>query len=437
MRLFSVLTAIVVAAILAVAILYRDAMVAFATGSSLEEAVAIAEGSAEPGPDAAVEDTAAADAATAEVAETEAEDAAPEQKPVGVVAVRSTAREVDGAVVLRGETAAARQVELRAETSGRVVSNPLRKGAQVSEGDLLCELDPGTREAQMSEARARLAEARASIPSSEARVEEAKAALEEARINQNAALKLSEGGYASETRVASAKAAVRSAEAGVANAESGLTTVSAAIQSAEAAVAAAEREIERLTIKAPFGGLLESDTAEIGSLLQTGGLCATVIQLDPIKLVGYIPETEVDRVETGAPAGARLTTGGREVVGEVSFLSRSADPQTRTFRVEIEVPNADLAIRDGQTAEIGIEAAGAKAHLLPQSALTLDDDGTLGVRIVAEGDIAEFVPVAVMRDGASGIWVTGLPEKADVIVIGQEYVVSGVPVAATYQEPTQ
>jgi len=435
MRLLPVLTAIVVAAALAVAILYRDALVAFANGASFEEAVEIAEGSAPP---PAETEQPATQGAAAAPAETETPEAAAEtQKPVGVVAIRSAAREIDGAVVLRGQTEAARQVEVRAETSGRVVSDPRRKGSEVAAGDVLCELDPGTREASLSEAQARLSEARASVPTSKARVEEAKAGLEEARINLNAAQKLSEGGYASETRVASATAAVRSAEAGLASAESGLSTVTSAIQAAEAGVASAEREIDRLTMEAPFGGLLESDTAEIGSLLQTGGLCATVIQLDPIKLVGYIPETEVDRVTPGARAGARLAAGGREVIGEVTFLSRSADPQTRTFRVEITVPNGDLSIRDGQTVEIGIEAAGAKAHLLPQSALTLDDDGTLGVRIVGAENMAEFVPVDVMRDTAQGIWLTGLPDQADVIIIGQEYVVTGVPVAPTYQEPTQ
>ncbi|WP_375691512.1 efflux RND transporter periplasmic adaptor subunit [Pseudooceanicola sp. LIPI14-2-Ac024] len=430
MRLVPLITAIVVALSLTIVILYRDALVAFATGSSLEESVAIAQGEAAP----------AMSAAAAQPVEDTAEVETPKDirhKPVGVVAVHSTASEVDGAVILRGETEAARQVELRAETSGRVISTPLRKGAEVAEGDLICKIDPGTREASLAEAEARLAEARATVPSAEARVEEAKAALEEANINQNAAVKLSEGGYASDTRVASARAAVRSAEAGLASAESGLSTVTAAIQSAEAAVAGAQREIDRLTITAPFGGLLESDTAEIGSLLQTGGLCATIIQLDPIKIVGYIPETEVDRVEKGARAGARLANGTREVVGQVTFLSRSADPATRTFRVEIEVPNPDMAIRDGQTAEIGIEAAGEKAHLLPQSALTLDDEGTLGVRIVTADNMADFVPVDVMRDSAQGVWLTGLPETVDVIIIGQEYVVPGVSVAPTFQEPTQ
>ena len=124
-------------------------------------------------------------------------------------------------------------------------------------------------------------------------------------------------------------------------------------------------------------------------------------------------------------------------MGQVTFLSRSADPATRTFRVEIEVPNPDLRIRDGQTAEIAISSAGVKAHLLPQSSLTLDNEGALGVRMVDEKDMVVFAPVSVMRDTIDGIWVTGLPEVANVILVGHEYVTAGVTVAPTWQEVSQ
>ena len=200
-------------------------------------------------------------------------------------------------------------------------------------------------------------------------------------------------------------------------------------------MASAENELTKLNIHAPFSGILESDTSELGSLLQPGSLCGTIIQLDTVKLVGFVPETSVDRVNIGAFAGARLASG-REVVGEVTFISRSADPTTRTFRVDVEVDNADLSIRDGQTAEIAIQADGETAHLLPQSALTLDDTGQLGVRLVREGR-ANFAPVAVLRDTQEGIWITGLETQADVIVVGQEFVTNGVPVHATYREVMQ
>lgn len=430
MRLIPILTAALVMGFLYFLVIERDRLLAFARGEA---------------PGEAAEQVAQTPAETVEVA-AEAP-GAEEARVVRVQALRSTAQLIDSAVQVRGETEALRQVDMRAETSGQVISDPLRKGGFVETGQLLCQIDIGTREASVAEARARLAEAaarvpeaQARIPEAQARVEEANARLEEARINANAATKLSEGGFASETRVASTQAAVRGAQAGVSSAQAGLEAAAAgvesaraAIQSAEAAVAAAEKEIDRLTITAPFEGLLESDTAELGSLLQPGGLCATILQLDPIKVVGFVPETEVGRVEVGALAGARLTSG-QQVQGRVTFLSRSADSTTRTFRVEIEVQNDDLAIRDGQTADILISAAGASAHLIPQSALTLNDEGVLGVRTVEAGNTARFVPVTLVRDTIQGVWVTGLPDEADIITLGQEYVTDGVPVRPEYEE---
>ncbi|MGX9353841.1 efflux RND transporter periplasmic adaptor subunit [Roseobacteraceae bacterium S113] len=400
---------------------------------------------------------------TEEVAE---EEAVPEAAPdgVAVVAMNSVAQTVDSAVVLRGETQATRQVEVRAETSSTVTSEPLRKGTFVDAGALMCVLDPGTRAVSVAEAQARLAEARARVPETEARIPEAEARipeaqarlveaqarLDEALVNYNAAQKLQADGFASETRVKNAEAAVRSAEASIVAAEasvkaarsgveaalSGLDSTKAGIQSAEAGVAAAEKEIERLEIFAPFAGLLESDTAELGALLQPGSLCGTILQLDPIKLVGFVPETEVAQVSLGARAAARLATG-QDITGRVSFLARSADPQTRTFRVEIEVPNPELAIRDGQTAEIVIAADGSEAHFLPQSALTLNDEGLLGVRVVTEAATAQFLPVELLRDTRDGIWAAGLPNEVQVITLGQEYVTDGVPVRASFEEAAQ
>jgi multidrug efflux system membrane fusion protein len=360
--------------------------------------------------------------------------------PISVVAMTSHAVTVDSAVIMRGRTEAARQVTVASEISGLVISEPIRKGAFVDAGDLLCQLDPGTLAAQLAEGRARLAEAQGRVPEAQATVVEASASVREAEINVNVARRLSEEGFASETRLISAEAALEAANAGVQRASSQVISAQAGIEGAQATVAADERAIERLNITAPFAGLLESDTSELGSLMQPGAPCATIIQLDPIKLVGFVPEASVSQITVGAMAGARLTTG-QEVVGQVTFLSRSADEQTRTFRVEVRVPNADQLIGDGQTAEIVVASDGRMAHLLPASSLTLDNDGAIGIRAIVtqdgtDTDIARFMPVGIMRDTIDGIWVTGLPETVDVIVVGQEYVTDGVPVVATMQQET-
>ncbi|WP_170372295.1 efflux RND transporter periplasmic adaptor subunit [Ruegeria arenilitoris] len=375
------------------------------------------------------------DAASQSDAGAEANDASAVQA-VGVVALRSTAREIDSAVLLRGETKAIRQVEVLAETTSTVISEPKRKGTFVEAGDLLCELDPGSRPAQLAQAKAAKLEAESRVPEAEARLEEAHARVAEAEINLIAARKLSETGFGSETRRIAAEAEMSTAKAGIKAAEAELKATEAGIEAAEAAVAAAELELGRITIEAPFQGLLESDAAELGSLMQPGSLCATVIQLDPIKLVGFVPETEVNRVTVGAPAQAQLVTG-LQVEGRVTFLSRSADDTTRTFEVEITVPNPELLIRDGQTASIRIAAEGAKAHLLPQSALTLNNEGQLGVRTVGAGNVVDFVPIRLLRDTADGVWVGGLAETVDIIVVGQEFVTAGVVVAPTYKDVSQ
>ena len=421
MRLIPTLTALVVTVALYFLVLERETLLAFARGD-----------------DTPVE-TVSDDTPPATDTSAVAEAAAPSDTPaptMGVVVRRSVAQTVDSAVILRGETQALREVEVRSETSAIVTSDPLRRGAKVEKGQELCVLDPGTRFVSLAEARAQLSLAQSRIPEAQAGQAEAEARLEEARIDLNAADKLYKGGYSSDTQLASAKAAIKSAEAAVAAAAAGLESARTGVESAQAQVAFAEKEIERLTVVAPFDGYLESDTAELGSYLAAGGLCATVIQLDPMKLVGYVPETEVGRVKLGALAQARLASGDT-AAGQVTFVSRSADPTTRTFAVEIAVPNPDLTIRDGQTAEILIGADGAMAHRLPQSALTLNNDGKLGVRIVDWEGVVQFQPVRILSDDIKGIWVTGLTEEADVIVVGQDFVTAGLRVAVTYEQETE
>ena len=277
-----------------------------------------------------------------------------EDKAVSVLVMKSSAQDVTSGIVLRGQTAASKTVQAKAETSGAVISSPIRKGTLVEQGELLCELEVGTKSAAVAEARARLAEA---------------------EVNNAASANLVKKGFASETTAIARQASLEAAIAGLDR---------------------AERDLENTKIVAPFDGLLESDTAELGDFMQPGTPCATVLALDPIKLIGYATEIQVSRISVGALAGARLIDG-TEVTGKVTFISRSADPTTRTFLVEITVPNEKLEIRDGATADILIGLAGVQGHLVPQSALTLNGDGELGLRI-AQDNVARFNAVKIIRD---------------------------------------
>ncbi|MEM6663315.1 MAG: efflux RND transporter periplasmic adaptor subunit [Pseudomonadota bacterium] len=313
--------------------------------------------------------------------ETASEEPAKAEAPVPVIVLESEAQQTRGALVLRGRTAANRDVTVAAETSGRVISEPLRRGAKVTKGQVLCELDPGIRAAELAEAEASLVEAEAEA---------------------NAASRLSQKGYGAETTRKAREAQRRAAQARL------------------------DRvlwDIDRLKIVAPFDGVLETDTAEFGTLLMNGAACANVIDLGQVKIEGFVAEQEVDLLSIGQPAMARLINGVT-ATGEISFISRMADSQTRTYAVEVTLPNTEGLIRDGMTAELLIALPSETAHFIPQSALTLNDAGELGVRIDENGT-ARFVLVDILRDEADGFWVSGLPEAVRVIVVGQEFVLDG------------
>ena len=228
MRIVPLITACLVALVLFGLVIERDRFFSLLSDLSPREAEAVAAETAAETPEP-------------EVAAAPAEDV--EDGVVRVMATRSVAQEIGTQVRLRGETEAARQVAVVSEVSGKIISPPLRKGAFVEEDDLLCSVDPGTRESALAEAQARLAEAQARrpevearIPEAQARVAEARARLDEARINATAAERLSQDGFASQTRVANTEAAVQGAQAAITSAEAGLKAAEAGLDSLNASI---------------------------------------------------------------------------------------------------------------------------------------------------------------------------------------------------------
>ena len=344
----------------------------------------------------AVAATSPATGAKAEISadETDQQTATPSDEPgqaedtaVKVMVLESVAREARARLIVRGRTEALRNVAVSAQTTGRVISQPLRRGSRVTAGQPLCELDPGVRAAELAEA---------------------EASLTEAEAEADASKRLSQKGFA---------------------AENTLKTREARLEAAQARLDRVQWDIDQLIIRAPFDGVLETDTAELGTFLSPGNICATVIDLGEVKVAGFVSEQEIDLLRVGQKTRARLING-IEAEGTISFLSRRADEKTRTFGVEVILNNPEDRIRDGMTAELMIDLAERKGHLVPQSALTLDDGGRLGVRIDEDG-VARFREVRILSDEAQGVWIDGLPDKASIIVVGQEFVRDGRRIAAS------
>ena len=177
-------------------------------------------------------------------------------------------------------------------------------------------------------------------------------------------------------------------------------------------------------IVAPFSGYLETLRVEEGDFLNTGAVCAALIDPDPMLIVADIAEKDIAQVQLGSEARAKLISG-RYISGEVTFIASSADKNTRTFRVEISVDNEDRTIRDGVSAEICIKGKEEAAHKISPAILSLNDQGKLGVRTVTADNRVEFKEINILEDTNSGMWVSGLGEEARIITLGQEYVFQG------------
>ena len=301
-----------------------------------------------------------------------------------------TAEERQADVVVRGRTEAIRKVDVRARTSGPVIAVHVEKGAVVKEGDVICELKVDAREAEM---------------------EKANALVRQRELEYSGSKKLKAKGVRSETQVAADKAAFESAKADALN---------------------RTLELENLKIKAPFDGIVDARPVEVGDLMAVNNICATVVDIDPMLVVGQVSENVVNSLSIGSQGRASLITG-EELTGRIRFVSASADEATRTFRVELEVPNMQGIVRDGITAEIYVPVKSVKAHLVSPAILVFNADGVVGIRYIDNKNIVKFQAVEILSDSPKGAWVTGLPEKATIITVGQEFVSEGQKVNPTFE----
>ena len=137
-----------------------------------------------------------------------------------------------------------------------------------------------------------------------------------------------------------------------------------------------------------------------------------------------VPEYDINKVRIGQNVLVELVTG-QKIKGKLTFVSKSASPDTRTFIVESQIENSDGKIKDGLTAEISIEIDKVMAHKISPSILLLNDEGKLGIRIVNKNKYAKFIEIIILEDSEEGLWVTGIPEEVEIVIQGQGFVEDG------------
>ena len=307
--------------------------------------------------------------------------------PVAVAVTPSRAERVTLTFQAEGQALPDRDTAIRAETAGDVAEVLARKGEDVAEGAVLARLSTARAEADLRRATEELARA-------EREADNASALLDR--------------GVATADRVAEARAA---------------------LAAAQAQVSAAEEAMEAAIVVAPFAGRVETFTLDPGEFVQAGAEVGRIVDLDPLTVAIQVPQQSLGRIRGGQTAEVAFITGETRL-GEVAFVGTSAAVETRTFLVEVEVDNADGAIPAGISAEVRIPTGEAQAHFVQPSIVSLGPDGRIGVKAVEDGRVA-FHPVELVRAEIDGVWVTGLPEEARLITVGQGYVRDGEEVQAS------
>lgn len=312
-----------------------------------------------------------------------AEAAPQEQAPLRTVGVVNPPRiQHSRAIRLSGSTDADKRAVLATRAAGIVEELAVEQGDTVKRGSLIAKLrDEGK----------------------ESAVETARQVLAQREAEATAARRLAEQGSMPRLQL-----------------DGVLSALAAARGQHDAAVA----DLERNIVRAPFDGMIDKVDAELGGSLGSGAAVATILSLDPILARGEVSERDLIHVKPGDKARMRLVSG-EEAEGVIRYISRDATAATRTFRVEVAVPNADGRIPSGMTAEVTLLAAPVEATVLPRSVVTLSNDGDLGIRAVDAQNKVVFFPIDLVDDMPGGLVLGGIPAEVRIIVAGQELISEG------------
>ncbi|CAM3233626.1 efflux RND transporter periplasmic adaptor subunit [Paracoccus nototheniae] len=311
------------------------------------------------------------------------EEAAPIEVPIpNVAASTSRAEVIRPQSVLFGNVVPDQTSILRARTAG-IVEEVVRQGHVTQAGDQLALLSADDRQAGVAQA---------------------EAAVASATRDYEAARQLRERGVTSEAELQSRFAQLESARAGL---------------------RAAELELQNTRLTAPITGTVSNVMADLGSYVEAGGEVLEIVRNDPLIAEVEVRQTEITAIRLGQQADVTFQ-GGTRAEGTVRFIAPVATAETRTFRVEVEIPNPDNAIPAGLSAQIALPLDEIQAHRVSPALIRLDDAGRIGLFTVDDdGSTLRFQPVEIVQARAEAIWVTGLSEDARVVTISQGALIDG------------
>ena len=184
-----------------------------------------------------------------------------------------------------------------------------------------------------------------------------------------------------------------------------------------------KNEFNKVALFAPFNGILLDGHKIGGELVMPGEKVYELIDLSSLKIFGYINENEI--LSISLDNEVKISILGEEIVGKIDYISPISDPNTKTFEIVVKVDNKNYRYKDGLSSMISIKKGEVLAHKISPSILALGNDGALGLKVINDENKVLFKEIQVIEDTSEYMLVTGLNEKEQIIIVGQQYVSNG------------
>jgi multidrug efflux system membrane fusion protein len=291
------------------------------------------------------------------------------------------AQSISDTVALYGRTEPDRITTLKAEISGRVEEVLAKRGSFVRTGEIIARLAMNDLSAQLKRSQA---------------------LLKQRKIEYKGTKKLNADGYQGEVQ---------------------LSIAAANLEAVKADIKRLEIHIDNTLIRAPFDGILNSRYVEQGDYVQSGDDIGMIADLNPLIVRAYVTENQIEKLKVGQQADIRLLNK-TQASGNVRYIASVADEATNTFKIEISIDNTKNKLLAGLSSEVNIALSQVPAIKISPALLALDEVGNIGVKTVVD-NIVHFTAINIVKSESDGIWLSGLGEKADIIVLGQGFVRAG------------
>lgn len=294
----------------------------------------------------------------------------------------SDAQPYQATQVAQGQILPWRNVSIKAQLHGTIDTVLKQQGETVQQGDKLLRLSDEGRQAGLAQAKANLTLRQSELDSAQA---------------------LSKAKFLSATE---------------------LTRLQSELAKAKAELVSAELALKYTEPAAPFNGVVDRRHIEVGDMVQAGTELMQLVQIDQLKVTAQIPQQHIAALQLGQTVTLRLLDG-RELSGTLSFISVAADSATRSFYVEATVANPELWRIAGASATVEVQLMPVQAHRISPALLSLNKQGQLGVSLVDDQQQVAFYPVSILSADNDGAWISGLPERAQIITRGAGFVQPG------------